>query len=159
MGLWVSSSCVLVKVLLNVLLLLNQGCGVFSPLLVISALSIVCKDVAVTTQYDGQSIKWKLGNFQSAQQYDNYREYIQRCCLFPGVYTLTCINNDKSEGWKNGRLTIQGLDYCNDFMSFRVFRQIIVRGRSLKAHKIELLFNIKRNVINTKKFHIILSAF
>ena len=89
---------------------------------------LVCNDVTVRTQYDGQSVKWKLGHCHNARQYQDYREYIQRCCLIPGKYTLTCINSDNPEGWKNGRLTFQGVDFCYDFMAFKVFRQIIVEG-------------------------------
>ena len=81
------------------------------------------------TQYDGKSIDWKLGYCQNDRQYDSYREYIQRCCLTPGKQTITCINNEKPEGWKNGRITFQGVDFCHDFMSFKAFRQIIVQGR------------------------------
>ena len=91
----------------------------------------ICKDVTVKTQYDGQSVRWKLGHFHNARQYDDYREYIQRCCMIPGIYTLTCINNDNPEGWKNSRLSFQGVDFCFDFMSFKVFRQIIVEGTGL----------------------------
>ena len=91
---------------------------------------LVCKDVTVKTQYDAQSVKWKLGDYHNAREYDDFREYIQRCCLIPGIYTLTCINNDNPEGWKNSRLSFQGVDFCFDFMSFKVFRQIIVEGDS-----------------------------
>ena len=90
----------------------------------------VCKDVTVKTQYDGQSVNWKLGNCHNARQYDDYREYIQRCCLTPAKHTLTCINNGKPEGWKNSRLSVQGVEFCYDFMSFKVFRQITVKGKS-----------------------------
>ena len=83
------------------------------------------------TQYDGQSVNWKFGHCNNARQYDDYREYIQRCCLNPGKHTLTCINNDKPDGWKNSRLSIQGVDFCHDFMSFKVFRQITVEGTSI----------------------------
>ena len=91
---------------------------------------LVCIDVMVKTEYDGQSVKWKLGHCQNARHYENYREYIQRCCLIPGKHTLTCINNETPDGWKNGRLTIQGVDFCYDFMSFKVFRQVMVEGEN-----------------------------
>ena len=80
------------------------------------------------TQVDGTSVDWKLGHCQNYQRYDNYREYIQRCCMIPGKQTLTCSNSNKPEGWKNGRITVQGVDFCHDFMSFKVFRQIEVEG-------------------------------
>ena len=89
---------------------------------------LVCQDVTLKTQYDGQSVNWKLGHCHNARQYDDYREYAQRCCLIPGIYTLTCINNGKPEGWKNSRISFQGVDFCFDFMSFKVFRQIMVEG-------------------------------
>ena len=94
-------------------------------------LLLVCQDVTVKTQYDGQSVKWKLGHCNNARQYDDYREYIQRCCLIPGKHTLTCINNGKPEGWKNSLLSFQGVDFCFDFMAFNVFRQIKVEGTNI----------------------------
>ena len=103
---------------------------------------LACNDVTVKTQYDGQSMKWKLGRYQSARQYDNYREYIHRCCLISGIYTLTCINDDEPEGWKKGRINVQGHDYCHDFMSFKVFRTITIKGMShiIKISWFELIY-------------------
>ena len=82
----------------------------------------------VKAQYGAVSLKWKLGHCHNARQYNDYREYLQRCCLIPGKHVLTCINNDGPEGWKNSRLTFQGVDFCHDFMSFKVYRQITVEG-------------------------------
>ena len=90
---------------------------------------LVCRDVKVKTQYGGNQIKWKLGSCQSVQVYQDYREYLQRCCLIGGKYTLTCINSDKPEGWKNGQLLFQGLSFCDDFMAYTAFRQVIIAGK------------------------------
>ena len=93
--------------------------------------NIVCEDVLVQTQYDGRSVEWKLGNCLSSRVYDNYRSYVQRCCLLPGSHTLTCINRDKSEGWKGGNVQYQKISYCNDFFAFKTFRNIQLKGNNM----------------------------
>ena len=90
---------------------------------------IVCEDVIVKTQYDGQSMKWKLGHCRSSRTYSDYRTYVQRCCLFPGNYTLTCINSDKPDGWKKGLIQFHNATYCNDFFAFNSFRNIKIEGK------------------------------
>ena len=80
--------------------------------------------------HGGDHIKWKLGSCQSAQKYQDYREYIQRCCLVAGTHSLTCINSDKPEGWRNGYLRLQGIDFCDDFMSYNAFRKVLIGGKN-----------------------------
>ena len=80
--------------------------------------------------YGGDNIKWKLGSCRSAQKYQDYREYVQRCCLAPGSHSLTCSNSDKPEGWRNGYLRFQGLNFCDDFMSYNAFRKVMINGKN-----------------------------
>ena len=52
-----------------------------------------------------------------------------RCCLRPGRYTLTCINEKSMYGWKDTWLEIDGKKYCDDFIGFRAMRPIFVNSK------------------------------
>ena len=80
------------------------------------------------TRYDGYLINWELGPCTNAQEYDDYSHYIQRCCLKPGHYTLSCYNTEKPDGWKNGYLELQNRQFCHDFMSFKAMQRVQVKG-------------------------------
>ena len=88
-------------------------------------------------------MEWKLGPYHSARKYQDYREYSQRACLPAGKYILTCTNSDKPEGWKKGLLQFQGVAFCNDFMSFKVFRHVIVGGKKHHFQQ-QLTFHSKK---------------
>ena len=54
--------------------------------------------------------------------------YTQRCCLKPGKHTLTCYTTDESLGWEGAKITIDGHIFCDDFITYRAMREIIVTG-------------------------------
>ena len=94
----------------------------------ISVIAIVCHDIRLKTKYDAHLISWELGPCRSIHVFENYMEYIQRCCVPPGTQTLTCINKEKDEGWKSASLEYQSRIYCNDFMSYKVMSHVQVIG-------------------------------
>ena len=74
---------------------------------------------------------WTLGSCSGTYGYQREREkqYIERCCLKPGEYTLSCQNaNSKNSGWNGGSIEIQGQKYCDDFIGRRVMRQVEIKG-------------------------------
>ena len=81
-----------------------------------------------TVQY-GSDAEWQLGTCNSTGiQYEGYSNYVHRCCLAQGQYTLTCINKSRPAGWDEDFIEIQGHRYCNDFMSYRMMQKIKIEG-------------------------------
>ena len=77
-------------------------------------------------------MQWRLGICDSLPMiYDNNKKYIKRCCLEPGIHTLTCINKRHPYGWGDGYVEIQGHRYCDDFMSFKLMNKIKIRSNDL----------------------------
>ena len=89
---------------------------------------VVCLDITLTTRYDGNLLKWELGFCSSTMNYEDYGQYVQRCCLIPGYYTLSCYNTEKPDGWKKGYLEFHRRQYCNDFMSYKAMQRVQVTG-------------------------------
>ena len=88
----------------------------------------VCIDIKITTGMEGKLKKWTFGPCSNAHKYEDFTQYVERCCLLKGQYTLTCINTGRPEGWKRGFIEIQGHRYCDDFMSFKEMHQIDIEG-------------------------------
>ena len=81
------------------------------------------------------SRQWTLGScsgpkydLQSSSSLTIY--YYDRCCLVPGKYTLTCSNLQDTKGWGNVIFTIDGKQYCDDFVGFEAMRSVTVKGKS-----------------------------
>ena len=96
----------------------------------------VCFDITLKTSYEGSPIRWELAHCHKVvtKWYDDYnpKQYIHKCCVAPGNYTLICHNTKKPTGWKEGYIEFLGHRYCNDFMGFKAIRAIkiavITRG-------------------------------
>ena len=89
----------------------------------------VCFDIKISTVHHGSDSEWQLGICDGkGTTYQNFREYLQRCCIKPGKHTLTCTNRRNPYGWDEGYIEIQGHRYCNDFMSYRLMQKIIITG-------------------------------
>ena len=73
-----------------------------------------CFDVKLTTKGYGSEINWSLESCSNGQMFSDDMEYIEVCCLNPGVYTLKC-GNSYGDGWNGGWIEIQGIKYCEDF--------------------------------------------
>ena len=90
----------------------------------------VCFDIKTFTIQYGSDSQWLLGTCNSiGKEYKNFKKYIDRCCLKPGQYTLTCINTKNPYGWGDGYVEIQGHRYCDDFMSYRLLQKISIRSK------------------------------
>ena len=87
-----------------------------------------CMDIKITTNNNANMIRWTIGNCTNPGSYDEFTIYVQRCCLTPGQYTLTCQNTEYPDGWYGGYIEIQGHRYCDDFMAYKAMRRIIVKG-------------------------------
>ena len=61
-----------------------------------------------------------------------YDYTIQRCCLSPKTYDLTCRDTFEKEmdGWNGGAIEIQGHKYCDDFVEKSVKRKVAIQGKS-----------------------------
>ena len=64
----------------------------------------------------------------STIEYTNF-VYVERCCLAPGLHTLTCYNEKGPYGWGNGSIEILGQRYCDDFVGFKAMRTVSVLGK------------------------------
>ena len=73
-----------------------------------------CFDVKLTTKSYGWENSWALGTCSNNQAYTSGKEYTEKCCLAPGVYTLEC-KDSYGDGWHGGYIEIQGTQYCADF--------------------------------------------
>lgn len=78
------------------------------------------------------SHKWKMGPCYGPKEHlkdkSKINTYIDRCCVAPGVYTLTCRNDMGPFGWGNSFLEISGQRYCDDFIGYEGFRRISIEG-------------------------------
>ena len=73
-------------------------------------------------------MKWTLGSYVSTGILEDHTIMLQRLCVLPGHYVLTCFNAAKPEGWHNSYLRIQGQRYCDDFTAYKAFRNIDIHG-------------------------------
>ena len=81
----------------------------------------------------GSDSEWQLGTCQSEEiRYENYKQYIQSCCLNLGYHILTCINKRYPYGWGDGFIEIQGHRYCDDFMAYQLMQKIAIRSKISK---------------------------
>ena len=101
---------------------------------------------------DFGKMTWNLGSCSSihGSPYKPGLQYIERCCLEPGSYTLICENNDlyvmgqqirayeaqgkrevEHAGWYGGSIEIQGQKYCDDFVGQKAMRRVKIRGTLL----------------------------
>lgn len=79
------------------------------------------------------SLNWKLDDScygpKDSVVYEANSMYLDRCCLIPGIYTLTCRNDVEPFGWAGSFIEILGQRYCDDFVGFKGLRKIIVSGK------------------------------
>ena len=75
-------------------------------------------NITLVTKAWGRENSWTFGSCSSSQRYANEKEYIEKCCLFPGDHILTC-KDSYGDGWHGGYIEIQGERYCEDFKSGR----------------------------------------
>ena len=82
--------------------------------------------------------------------YKNKGKFVQRCCLTPGKYILTCETNDLAMGWRNAKILVDGHSYCDDFFSHKAMRLITVTG--IMFHGVYL--TIKNSFFFCTRFYI-----
>lgn len=95
---------------------------------------LVCIDLQITSfEHRKKSLRWSLGPCSSIGDYKYFRpsQYTERCCLAPGKNILTCSTSDFSLGWKDAKIDIEGHSYCDDFMSLKAIREVMISGMSL----------------------------
>ena len=91
-------------------------------------------DGTIMNERDRIRMKWSLGNCSSSYEYRRIDfGHSERCCLTPGMYTLTCENTKTPVGWYDGYVEIQGHKYCHDFMGYKAMRQITIAGIQEKS--------------------------
>ena len=70
-------------------------------------------------KYYAVEITWNIGGTcNSKDEYDNYKEDTQKCCVAKdqGEITITC-KDSYGDGWHGGYLEINGKKYCASFES------------------------------------------
>ena len=73
--------------------------------------------------------EWVYGPCASSQVYTSAgvnREYVERCCLAPGQYLLTC--KAKRGVGLSGNLQIDSNTYCDDFYGYITMEKIVILG-------------------------------
>ena len=96
---------------------------------------LVCIDIKVKTKdKNWDYLHWELGPCKSSNldwqsRYEKRTEYTQRCCLSEGKHQLTCYNTRYAEGWYENTLEIQGHNYCNDFIGYKLIRDVLIKGK------------------------------
>ena len=67
-------------------------------------------------------MSWLFGSCNNNQQYQNDQEYDQTCCFLTSptnwVFQLNC-KDSYGDGWHGAFITINGKDYCRDFLTGR----------------------------------------
>ena len=77
-------------------------------------------EVKLTTKRyaSGGEISWSFGTCNNNQQYQDNQEYNQQCHFSTSpsnwVYKLKCMDN-RNDGWHGAFITINGVNYCEDF--------------------------------------------
>ena len=74
-------------------------------------------------KYYAVEITWNIGGTcDSKDEYDNYKEDTQKCCVAKdqGEITITC-KDSYGDGWHGGYLAINGKKYCEDFFTGKEF--------------------------------------
>ena len=78
-------------------------------------------------------MRWNFGMCSSVNEYFKNTKYIERCCVPPGENTLTCYNDpnwiDIIRGWKYAQLEIERQGYCDDFITQKAMRKVMISGR------------------------------
>ena len=80
------------------------------------------------------SDSWNIGTCsksicgrQDLEMFSPYDVAVQRCCLAPKTYDLTCQDLDLvPNGWSGGAIEILGHRYCDDFVDRIVRRKVEV---------------------------------
>ena len=126
-------------------------------------MSLVCFDVQLNivgqTQNETTTIlknsataRWKLGACSSLNSiegnptYQYPALYTERCCLESGVHTLLCYNIPPARGWMNSYLVINGHRYCDDFLTYKSYQTIMLKGKNWCSK-----FNRRYIAANTSK--------
>ena len=91
------------------------------------------------------SRQWTLESCYGPKPKFNYTTpgiHFDRCCLPPGQYTLTCINEQSTYGWGNVKFEIDGKRYCDDFIGFKAMRTVSVQGKEYEVKFEKKMLNI-----------------
>ena len=90
----------------------------------------VCFDVKTYLSQWKERIEWGIDPWCSSSITYNKSNYIERCCLAHGNYTLACKNKEKPDGWYGGYLEIQGRVYCDDFVGYKGLRELTISEKN-----------------------------
>ena len=74
-----------------------------------------------------RQIKWLFGSCASSNYYTQKMEYLERCCLPPGDYVLSCYD-ERKEGWSNAQIDILGHRYCDNFLGYIAMHRVAIPG-------------------------------
>ena len=91
-------------------------------------LLLVCVEINAALRYRNKDwFEWSFGHCISSQKYGRQpQEYIERCCVAPGVYTLAC-TSQKGLGLE-GNIQIFGHKYCDEYGGYTAMEKIEILG-------------------------------
>ena len=87
-------------------------------------------DVKLTTKYDGHLVGWELGPCSNSTNYEDFKMYVEKCCISPGNYTLRCYADKQPDGWKGGCIEFLGRRYCDDFIGFKSMHRVQIKSNN-----------------------------
>ena len=94
-------------------------------------------------------MRWSLGPCSSGNHDEKYTKagtYIERCCLKSGMHILSCLTTDGSLGWKNVQIRVNEHIYCDDFISIKAMRKVLIHGMYPFKYQIIIMFNNHDNL-------------
>ena len=103
---------------------------------------LVCQEITVSVSNDKDHnkffvLQWTLGPCYGPKpgfKYSTSQTHLDRCCLPPRHYTLTCLSRGYGRsvgwGWGNSYIEIDGEKYCDDFVGWKAMRSISINGRN-----------------------------
>jgi len=87
-----------------------------------------CRSFHMITKSYGSEISWTVGNCEG-NSYISNKEYDLICCIEDGEYELSC-NDAYGDGWNEGYLEIDGIRYCEEFITGTLQMETVLFGPS-----------------------------
>ena len=86
---------------------------------------VECFDISLRKISNTSS--WAFGSCSNTLEYSKSGVYIEKCCMPQGVYILSCNNHDDDD-WSRSTLSLQGHEFCNDYVGNSAMIQLNLAG-------------------------------
>ena len=76
-----------------------------------------CFHINLSTKTTASKISWSFGTCSGSRNYTKQHTFLEKCCLYPGHYTLSCMEGSVDESYREvyvygGFLEIRRKRYC-----------------------------------------------